>query len=88
MEHCHNGGRHLVGPVSIRLVHDIDVGDFHDSGLQRLDGIAGLWNQGHGDGVGDTHDSQFGLAHAHGLHNNHVVARSVQRPGNALDDTG
>ena len=88
LEHGRYRGGHAVGAVAVGLVDDVEVGYLHHAGLQRLDGISGLGNQGDGHGVGHAHDAQFGLAHADGFDYHHVVTGGVQGPGDALDDAG
>ena len=88
VEHGGHRGGHLVGAVAVGLVDHVEVGNLHHTSLESLDGIPGFGNQGDDNRVGHAHDAQFGLAHADGLDNYHVVTRGVQRPGDALDDAG
>ncbi len=61
-------GRHgAIGALTVGLVDDEDVGDFHDAGLERLHLVAGTRHERHDRDVGGPDDVDFILAHADGL---------------------
>ena len=52
---------------TVRFINYENVGDFHQSGLHRLDPVAGLRHQHYGRRVRRRLDLELGLPHPHGL---------------------
>ena len=67
-----------VRSLAIRLVHDEDVGDLHDPGLERLDLVAGARHQHDDRDVGGADDVHFVLAHADRFDEDDVLAGGVE----------
>ena len=72
-------GRHqAVGAFAIGLVHDEDVGDLHDAGLERLHLVARARHQRHDRDVRGADDVDLVLADADGLDDDDVLAGGVE----------
>ena len=69
---------HLLGAVTVGLVHHEDVGDLQDARLRGLDAVAHAGREQHQGGVGQLHDLDLGLADADGLDEHHVAADRVE----------
>ena len=67
-----------LGTIAIRFIDDEQVGDFHNAGLDGLDGIAAFWHQNQDRRIGGGHDIKLGLADAHRLHDDQVLAERHQ----------
>jgi hypothetical protein len=61
----------------VGLVDHDDVGDLHDPGLQRLDGVAGARHEDEDDRVGVVDDVDLGLADPDRLQEDVLLARGV-----------
>jgi hypothetical protein len=88
VEHQGDGGTHLVRTLAVRFVHQVDVGDLHDAGLKRLNGIPGLWHHRQHYSISHFHNPQLGLPNAHSFHEDQVPACGIQEADNALNDAG
>ena len=73
-----DGCHHAIGTVAVGLVDDEDVGNLHDPGLERLDVIAGARHEHDQGDIGGADDVHFVLPHAHGLNDDHRLARRVE----------
>ena len=67
-----------VGAFAVRLVHDEDVGDFHDAGLERLHVVAGAGHERDDRDVGRADDVDLVLTDAHRLDDDDVLAGRVE----------
>ena len=70
--------RQPVGALPIRLVHDEDVGDFHDAGLERLHVVAGAGHERDDRHVGRADDVDLVLADADRFDDDDVLAGGVE----------
>src|SRR5579884_3106675 len=77
--HSSNLALHAIGSLAIALVDHEDISDFHDAGLDRLHIISHSGNEDHDRNVCETHDVNFILTDANGLHENHVFSSSVEQ---------
>ena len=87
LEHRRNRRRQLIRALPVRLIDDVEVGDFHHAGFQRLYRIPRFRRHGHDDGISHAHYPQLGLADAYRLNQDDVLAGGVQRPHHAFHDT-
>src|SRR5439155_10227319 len=62
-EHLREVAGGLIRARSVRLVHDEDVGDLEDTGLDRLDVVAEARHRDEADRVDDAHDVDLLLSH-------------------------
>ena len=69
---------HAIGARPVRLVDDEEIRRLHQSGLERLNRVAGLRNDDEHAGVRGTRDIELALAHAHRLDEQPVEAERVQ----------
>ena len=67
-----------IGAFAVGLVHDEDVGNLHDAGLERLHFVAGAWHERHDRDVGRADDVHFVLADADRLDDDDVLAGGVE----------
>ena len=86
MEHPRDGHRHLVGPVPVRLVYHVNVGDLHHSGFQCLDRVSRFGVQRYHHRVRHTDYAKLGLPNTHSLDQYQVGSGGVERPDHAFND--
>ena len=70
---------HRLRRRMIHLVDRDDVGDLHDPGLQRLDGVAGARHEHEQHGVRDPGHLDLALPRTHGLDEHDVLPRGVEQ---------
>jgi hypothetical protein len=86
-EICRHRLDRAVGAFAIRLVHDEDVGNLHDAGLERLHLVAGAGHERHHRDVGGADDVHFILAHTDGFDDDDVLAGGVEDEGDVARRT-
>ena len=77
-EHLREVTGGLVRARSVRLVHDKDVGDLEDTGLDRLDVVAEARHRDEADRVDDAHDIDLLLSHPDRLDEDDAVPDRVE----------
>ena len=65
----------------VGLVDDKNIGNLHDSGLERLHVIAHAGNQDHDGHIGQAHDVHLILADADGLDQHQVAPAGIEHRG-------
>ena len=63
----------------VELVDHDHVGDLHDPGLERLDGVARAGHQYEQDQIGDPDHLDVALSRAHGLEQDHLASGRVEQ---------
>ncbi len=86
-EHLHQVLHRFVRTGPIRLVHDQQVGDLDDAGLDGLNVVARSRNGQQTNGVDDAHHVDLLLTHAHRLHQDHVEAHRIEHADDATRGT-
>src|SRR5712691_5219075 len=71
----------------VGLVDDVDISDLQQTGLQRLDFVAGTGYLDYDHSLGYAHDVDFVLSRSDRLYENNVHTKGVQG-GNGIDDAG
>ena len=67
-----------VGSFTVGFVHDEDVGDFHEAGLEALDVVTHAGDEDDESDVGEAGDLDFILADADGFDEEHVFAAGFE----------
>jgi general secretion pathway protein D len=67
------------GSRPVRHIHDEDVGDFEQSGLDGLHAVAETRHRHHDHRVRDLHDFELDLADSDGLHEDDITPERVER---------
>src|SRR5207245_2109340 len=70
-----------LGAFMIALVDDEYVGNFHDTGFDRLHIIAHARHENHNRDIRQAYEINFILTYADRFHQDHVTARGVARGG-------
>jgi hypothetical protein len=70
-----------VGSFAVGFIHDEDVGDFHDAGLEALDIVPHAGDEDDECDVGETGDLDFILADADGFDEEDVLAAGFEDEG-------
>ena len=81
-------GHHAIDSLAVGLVHDEDVGDLHDAGLERLHLVAQPRHEDHHAHVGGAHDLDLVLADADRLDQDHVLARGREHRDDVIGGRG
>jgi hypothetical protein len=80
-EHHFNLVAQAIRAGSIRLVHREDVGDLHETGLERLDRVARLGDEHDEAGIRGARHVEFTLSHANRLDEDAIDAECVEHVG-------
>src|SRR2546422_798719 len=78
----------LVGARTVALVHHVNVRDFHDPGLERLNPIARFGHEHEYGRLGRARDVELGLPDAHRLQQHALEAECLEQIGDFLRRRG
>ena len=90
-DHVQHGGQfahELRGAVAVRLVDHEDIGDLHDSGLDRLDLVAHPRDEDDDDRMGVVDDLHLLLPGPHGLHHDDLFPHDIHDMDGVADGLG
>ena len=79
--HGANLALHALGALAVTFVDHENVGNFHDPGFDRLHIVAHAGHQNHDGDIGQPHDVDFVLPHAHRFNHDQVAPRSIEHSG-------